>query len=53
MVLVGATYWTETLPAWPLLQSLARGRVMENYIHLADSLEEAVAVVNPPAGPDS
>jgi len=52
MVLVGATYWTETLPAWPLLQSLARGRVMEDHVHLADSLEEAAALVSQPAGPD-
>ena len=37
MVLVGATYWTETLPAWPLLQSLARGRPMEDRIHLVDT----------------
>ena len=29
MVLVGAAYWTEELPAWPLLQRLARGRPME------------------------
>ena len=26
MVLVGAAYWTDTIPAWPLLRSLARGR---------------------------
>ena len=25
MVLVGREYWTETLPAWPLLRALARG----------------------------
>ena len=37
MVLVGEEYWTETLPAWPLLQSLARGRAMEAHVHLVDS----------------
>ena len=36
MVLVGRTYWTETLPAWPLLESLARGRTMEDRVHLVD-----------------
>ena len=36
MVLVGRNYWTETLPAWPLLQSLARGRTMEDRVHLVD-----------------
>jgi len=49
MVLVGKAYWTETLPAWPLLQSLARGRAMESHVHLADTLEEAAALVSPPA----
>lgn len=41
MVLVGAAYWTEELPAWPLLQQLARGRLMEPHIHLVDSPAEA------------
>jgi predicted Rossmann-fold nucleotide-binding protein len=45
MVLVGQEYWTETLPAWPLLHSLARGRVMEHHVHLVDTGEEAAAVV--------
>jgi predicted Rossmann-fold nucleotide-binding protein len=46
MVLVGRAYWTEELPAWPLLQSLARGRPMEEHIHLVDTVDEAAAVVN-------
>jgi predicted Rossmann-fold nucleotide-binding protein len=41
MVLVGRAYWTETLPAWPLLQALARGRAMEDRVHLVDTVEEA------------
>ena len=41
MVLVGASYWTETLPAWPLLQALARGRAMEQQVHLVDTVDEA------------
>ena len=45
MVLVGRRHWTEELPAWPLLQALARGRPMEPYVHLVDSIDEAVAVV--------
>ncbi len=45
MVLVGRSYWTETLPAWPLLQGLARGRTMERHVHLVDTVEEAAAVV--------
>jgi predicted Rossmann-fold nucleotide-binding protein len=41
MVLVGAAYWTEVLPAWPLLQRLARGKPMERHVHLVDSPAEA------------
>jgi predicted Rossmann-fold nucleotide-binding protein len=46
MVLVGRTYWTETLPAWPLLRSLSRGRPMEGRVHLVDTVDEAVAVLD-------
>ncbi|WP_372698424.1 LOG family protein [Arthrobacter sp. JSM 101049] len=45
MVLVGRRHWTRELPAWPLLQSLARGREMAGAIHLVDSVEEAVAIL--------
>ncbi len=45
MVLVGQEYWTETLPAWPLLRALARGRAMEQHIHLVDTEVEAAAIV--------
>ncbi|MCX4627274.1 LOG family protein [Streptomyces sp. NBC_01443] len=45
MVLVGRTHWTEHLPAWPLLQALARGRAMESRIALVDSVAEVPAVL--------
>ncbi|MFF0001255.1 LOG family protein [Streptomyces avermitilis] len=41
MVLVDRTHWTERLPAWPLLQSLARERSMESRIALVDRIEDA------------
>jgi predicted Rossmann-fold nucleotide-binding protein len=41
MVLVNRLHWTDHLPAWPLLRSLARGRSMESRIALVDSVEEA------------
>ncbi len=41
MVLVGRTYWTETVPAWPLLETLARGRPMEPHVHLVDDVDAA------------
>jgi predicted Rossmann-fold nucleotide-binding protein len=46
MVLVGRSYWTHTLPAWPLLQTLARGRAMEPHVHLVDTVEEAAELVS-------
>jgi predicted Rossmann-fold nucleotide-binding protein len=45
MVLVGTTYWTRTLPAWPLLQALARGRPMEGHVHLVDTVDDAAGLV--------
>jgi predicted Rossmann-fold nucleotide-binding protein len=45
MVLVGVRHWTETVPAWPLLERLARDRAMQHRVHLVDSVGEAVAVV--------
>ncbi|MEI5526189.1 LOG family protein [Streptomyces brasiliscabiei] len=41
MVLVDRAHWTERLPAWPLLRSLARDRSMEARIALVDRIEEA------------
>jgi predicted Rossmann-fold nucleotide-binding protein len=46
MVLVGRSYWTEELPAWPLLQALARGRRMEPSIHLVDDVDAAAALLS-------
>ncbi|WP_077490733.1 LOG family protein [Sinomonas mesophila] len=45
MVLVGLRYWTEELPAWPLLSRLAAGRGMRKRLHLVDTVEEAVAAL--------
>ncbi len=47
MVLVGVEHWTRELPAWPLLESLARDRAMAGRVHLVDSVEEAVDLVSP------
>jgi predicted Rossmann-fold nucleotide-binding protein len=45
MVLVGSAYWTHEVPAWPLLTALARGRAMEPHLHLVDTVEEAVTLL--------
>jgi predicted Rossmann-fold nucleotide-binding protein len=50
MVLVDRAHWTERLPAWPLLQALARGRAMESHIALVDRIEEAPQALKRLAG---
>ncbi|MEV6105757.1 LOG family protein [Streptomyces sp. NPDC051940] len=40
MVLVGRAHWTDHLPVWPLLRSLAAGRSMERRIALVDDVSE-------------
>lgn len=45
MILVGIEHWTKTLPAYPLLAELARGRAMEERIFLVDDPAEAVQIL--------
>lgn len=45
MVLLGVQHWSEHLPVWGLLQDLARGRVMADFIHLVDTVDDAVKLV--------
>ena len=45
MVLVGSEYWTREVPAWPLLQALARDRPMAPVLHLVDELDEVTGLV--------
>jgi predicted Rossmann-fold nucleotide-binding protein len=49
MVLVGRKYWTEELPAWPLLRSLAEGRALADHVHLVDDLDEVAGILTHPA----
>jgi hypothetical protein len=52
LVLVGVDHWVETLPVWPLLRAMAKGRRMEHVLHLVDDAQEAVDLVTesrPPA----
>jgi predicted Rossmann-fold nucleotide-binding protein len=48
MILVGVSYWTKTLPAWPLLRSLAEGRPMAAALHLVDTVAEAGILLSRP-----
>lgn len=45
MVLLGRRYWTETLPAYPLLETLAGERDYARQIALVDKVEDAVAFI--------
>ncbi|SDR75314.1 LOG family protein [Agrococcus carbonis] len=45
LVLLGERYWSETLPAWPLLQAVMRGRPGEAGIALVDEVADAVAAI--------
>ncbi|MEJ7690081.1 MAG: hypothetical protein WKF76_06425 [Nocardioidaceae bacterium] len=38
-------YWTEELPAWPLLERLAAKRPMAAALHLVDDVEDAVSLM--------
>ena len=53
MVLVGVDYWTERLPAWPLLQRLAADRPMAAAVHCVDDIAEAADLLAVPAAADS
>jgi predicted Rossmann-fold nucleotide-binding protein len=50
LVLVGRRHWTETVPVWPALQALARGRRMEQVLHLVDTIDDVLPLL-PPAVP--
>ena len=45
LVLVGRDHWTHRLPAWPLLQVLARGQVFAARLHLVDRPEEVLPLL--------
>ena len=45
LVLLGDRYWTEQLPAWPLLQAVMRGKPGEAGIALVDDVADAVAAI--------
>ena len=45
MVFVGSDYWTRTLPAWPLVQSLGEDRSFGSRAHLVDGTGEVPALL--------
>jgi predicted Rossmann-fold nucleotide-binding protein len=45
MLFVGREYWAETVPAWPLVSTLAEGRPMATAAHLLDDTTEVLALL--------
>jgi predicted Rossmann-fold nucleotide-binding protein len=45
LVLVGSRYWTQTVPAWPLLSALGEGRPMGEAVHCVDDVAGAAALI--------
>lgn len=45
MVLVDRRYWTEELPAWPLLRALAERGGFSEHVHLVDDAAESEALL--------
>ena len=45
LILVGRQYWTDTYPAWPLLQRLGVGRPMAELIYCVDDVKEASSLL--------
>jgi predicted Rossmann-fold nucleotide-binding protein len=42
LVLVGIDYWTNQLPAWPLLRRLGAGRAMGKVVHCVEDIGAAI-----------
>lgn len=45
LILVGVDYWTQQLPAWPLLAAMAQGRRLAGSIHLVESVAAVPALL--------
>lgn len=45
MILFDSTYWTDELPAWPLLKRLAERHDIAESVHLVDDPDEAVTIL--------
>lgn len=46
LVLVDVDQWTTTLPTWPLLTALGRGRTMGERLHLVDSVDDVLPLLD-------
>lgn len=48
LILVGRRHWTERVPVWPALTTIAAGRPMAGAIHLVESIDEVLPLLPPP-----
>ena len=51
LILVGRQHWTDTYPAWPLLQRLGDGRPMGELIYCVDDVYEATRLLTAQSRP--
>jgi predicted Rossmann-fold nucleotide-binding protein len=45
MVFVGTEHWTRTVPAWPLVSTLAAGRPFASRLHLVEETADVLAAL--------
>lgn len=45
LILVGVDYWSQQMPAWPLIRALASDRPLAAAVHLVDSVDDAASLV--------
>jgi predicted Rossmann-fold nucleotide-binding protein len=48
LVLVGRDHWSERVPVWPALTTIAADRPMAGAIHLVESIDEVLPLLPPP-----
>ncbi|HKL87625.1 MAG TPA: hypothetical protein VJ884_01380, partial [Salinibacter sp.] len=46
MVFFDETYWTETKPVYPLLQTLAEGTPYADELHVTDDVDAVAAIIS-------
>jgi predicted Rossmann-fold nucleotide-binding protein len=51
LILVGRQHWTDTYPAWPLLQRLGDGRPMGELIYCVDDVYQAASLLTAESRP--
>lgn len=45
LILLGVDYWTQVLPAWPLVEALAAGRAVADRVHLCAGVDDVLGLL--------